>query len=395
MAHHSLGAGRWAAAAQFAEAAGDKSVKAFALDLANKQYKVALDALDRLSESNRDQSLTWCKVAGKLAFTSIFDPLCLGNDLSIFEAAVRVATELQDDNALAQSKYWLGYLQYGLGNLRTGMTTVKEAIEVARQSALPNLIAPFEATLGQILVASCKYDEGLALLSTALASRKLRPERAKGSVVTGSAYSLAISGFAYADRGQFDEAHQLFDEAIELLDGTTHPIGNSVRNFICVSYIWQGKWSDAERIALESKQIAENSRTLLQLASSSGLLHYIDWATGKDRACLDRFKETLVWMDEHQSSFYTSLYFGFLTHACAVEGQVGEARKYAMRVAIRRKEGETLGVAIACRAMASLSAAAGKPALARRWMARAEKSAVARKSPRDHLLNSLMLAKIT
>jgi tetratricopeptide (TPR) repeat protein len=390
LAHHSWGAQQWARAAYYAEMSGDKSTVAFAFDLAHTQYKNSLEALDRISEPSREQSLAWCKVAGKLALTSIFDPLCLGNDLSIFEAAVKKATELQDVAVLAQAKYWLGYLQYGLGKLRVSAITVRDAISIASQSSVPGLVAPFEATLGQVLVASSQYDEGLTLLDKALDARKRRPEQLRGISAMGVAYSLAIYGFALADRGQFAQAHQKFDEAIDLLAGTTHPVGNSVRNFICVSYIWQDKWAQAEAIAIESKKIAENSHTLLQLASSRGLLDYIRWSTQQDAGALERFKETLVWMDDHQSSFYTSLYFGFLAHACAQEGQIEQARRYAVRVALRRQEGETLGEATSCRAMAMVAMQQGKPALARRWLTRADSSANARQSERERRLNSAL-----
>lgn len=378
LAHHSSGAQQWSQAAHFAEISGDKSTAVFAFDLANTQYRSSLEALDRIAEPTREQSLIWCKVAGKLALTSIFDPLSLGNDLSIFETSVKKATDLQNMAVIAQAKYWLGYLQYGLGKLRISAITVRDAISIARQSSMPSLIGPFEATLGQILVASSQYDEGLALLDKALESRKHRPEQLKGSSAMGVAYSLAVYGFALADRGQFIEAHQKFDEAINILAGTTHPIGNSVRNFICVSYIWQEKWAAAEAIALESKKIAENSRTLLQLASSRGLLDYIYWATGKDAKALDRFKETLVWMDDHQCSFYTSLYFGFLAHACVKKEQFDEARQYAMRVILRRKEGEVIGETMAYHAMAELAKVRGKQDAAQRWFMRAEQSANAR-----------------
>lgn len=382
LAHHCRGAHQWIQAAHYAEISGDKSMAAFAFDLANAQYRAGLEALDRISEPSAEQSLVWCKLAGKLALASIFDPLSLGNDLRIFETAVKKASDLQDMAVLAQTKYWLGYLQYGLGKLRISAITIREAISIARLSAMPSLIGPFEATLGQVLVASSQYDEGLALLDKALEARKRRPEKLKGSSAMGVAYSLAIYGFALADRGQFVEAHEKFDEALDLLAGTSHPAGNSVRNFICVSYIWQEKWSEAEEIAIESKKIAEKSRTLLQLASSRGLLDYIYWATGKDRNGLERFKETLVWMDDHQCSFYTSLYFGFLAYACAQEGQIAQARRYAMRVVLRRKEGEALGIAMTCRAMAVIATHKGKHKLATIWSLRAEQSAKARKSDR-------------
>ena len=52
LAYHSRGAGRWESAAHYAERAGDKATAAFALDRAREQYLVAMDTLDRVSESH-------------------------------------------------------------------------------------------------------------------------------------------------------------------------------------------------------------------------------------------------------------------------------------------------------------------------------------------------------
>ena len=52
LAYHSRGAGHWESAAHYAERAGDKAMAAFALDRAREQYLVAMETLDRVSESH-------------------------------------------------------------------------------------------------------------------------------------------------------------------------------------------------------------------------------------------------------------------------------------------------------------------------------------------------------
>ena len=117
----------------------------------------------------------------------------------------------------------------------------------------------------------------------------------------GSADALACKGGVLADRGDFAAAHLCFSEAMELLDGSTHPVGNSVRNWIAIAYIWQSKWQDAERVATESIRIAENTRALLLLAISRGTAGYAAWdSIGAHDALADLIaRGYLVCMGEH------------------------------------------------------------------------------------------------
>ena len=123
LAYHSRGARHWESAAHYAERAGDKAMAAFALDRAREQYLVAMETLDHVSNRTREQSLRWCLLANKLGMASIFDPLALSDEVTIFEQAVARAHSLGDANALARAHYWLGYMCYGFGRFREARIT--------------------------------------------------------------------------------------------------------------------------------------------------------------------------------------------------------------------------------------------------------------------------------
>ena len=266
LAYHCRGAGHWDSAAYYAERAGDKAMAAFAPDRARTQYSIAIDALDRLPESGRDQQMRWCLLVNKLGMASIFDPLSLNSDITKFERAVELARELDDAATLARAKYWLGYMCYGFGRFREGTAHARDAVTVAREANAHRLAAQVEAVLGQILAASCHYDEAIALMDGALSTKQQRSRPTSG-IAIGSAYTLSCKASVLADRGDFDSAHACFDEATSLLNGSTHPVANSVRNWMAVSLIWQGRWQEAECHATEGARVAENMRSLLLLAA--------------------------------------------------------------------------------------------------------------------------------
>ena len=115
-----------------------------------------------------------------------------------------------------------------------------------------------------------EYESAIARIDQAITAKSQTGQRSpsRGRVAMGSAYALACKGGVLADRGQFDDAHACFREALDLLAGSTHPIGNSVRNWVAVAYNWQGRWNEAAAMAESSLEIAENTRALL-LASSA------------------------------------------------------------------------------------------------------------------------------
>jgi class 3 adenylate cyclase/tetratricopeptide (TPR) repeat protein len=386
LVHHSRGAGHWEQASAFAERAGDKATNAFALDRARIHYELAMAALDRMAPLTPDQTLRWCLLSNKLGMTCIFDPLALANDPATFERAVALARQVGDPGVLARATYWLAYICYGLGRFRESLRHAREALALARDSADGRLTVQIEATLGQVLAATCEYAEAIEWIDVAVDAKRQR-SRPRGGLAIGSAYALACKGGILADRGEFTDAHACFDEAIDLLDGSTHPVANSVRNWIAVAHNWQGNWADAKRIASDSVRIAENTRALLLLSAARSSSGYADWAHTRSAAGLKELNEAMRWMDERQGHFYTSIYYGWLVAACVAEDRRQEARAHAFKVLQRARKGEHLGEAVACRTLAWTASTSGDGAAGQRWMARAEKAADRRLSPREHALN--------
>lgn len=393
LAYHCRGAGNWEGAAHYAEQAGDKATAAYALDRARAQYQAAMDALDRAPERSREQSLRWCLLANKLGMTCIFDPLSLGDDLSLFERAVALARTLHDPNTLARAQYWLGYMCYGFGRFREGVTHARQALDGARASGDHRLAAQIEATLGQILTATCQYEEAIPLMDMAVSAKQHRSRRG-GSIAIGSAYTLACKGGALADRGDFKRAHACFDEAMELLDDSTHPVGNSVRNWVAISFIWQGRWEEAERVIRESARIAENTHALLLLVACRAVGGFARWSARGDPEGLLQLRDSVRWMEGRRGQFYTSLYYGWIVEACIAERDFDGARRHAMQVLLRAREGERLGEAVACRGMVAVAGSRGRFATAQRWLKRAEQSALLRGSAREAALNQVAAAQL-
>jgi tetratricopeptide (TPR) repeat protein len=386
LAYHCRGAGHWESAAHYAERAGDKAMAAFALDRARAQYQAAMDALDRVPQRTREQSLRWCLLANKLGMVCIFDPLSLSDDVTVFERAVALARSLDDANALARAQYWLGYMCYGFGRFREGEKHAQQAVALARELGDLRLAAQIEASLGQILAATCQYDQAITLLDAAVSAKQQR-SRPGGGIAIGSAYALSCKASVLADRGEFDNAHVCLGEAMTLLDESTHPVANSVRNWVAVSLVWQGRWQEAEGVAAESARIAENTHALLLLVVCRAAAGFARWARTGSVAGLQQLRDAVQWIEARRGRFYTSLYYGWVVEACAAEGDIDTARRYAARVLRRAREGERLGEAMTCRAMARVAAAHRDFAESQRWLLRAENSAKLRASPREAALN--------
>jgi tetratricopeptide (TPR) repeat protein len=393
LAHHSRGAGHWENAAHYAERAGDKAMAAFAFDRARAQYLVAMETLDRVPNRTREQSLRWCLLANKLGMVSIFDPLSLSDDVTIFERAVALARTLGDPSAITRAHYWLGYMCYSFGRFREGEYHARQALTLARESGDLRLAAQIEASLGQILVATCQYDQAITLLDNAVSAKQQR-SRPGGGIAIGSAYALSCKASVLADRGEFDGAQVCLGEAMALLGESTHPVANSVRNWAAVSLVWQGRWEEAERVAAESARIAENTQALLLLVVCRAAAGFARWARTGNPAGLQQLRDAVQWIEARGGQFYTSLFYGWLVEVCAAEGDIVSARRYAARVLRRTREGERLGEAVASRAMARVAVARDDFAASQRWLRRAEKSAELRGSPREAALNQTLRGEI-
>jgi class 3 adenylate cyclase/tetratricopeptide (TPR) repeat protein len=387
-AYHLSAAGQHGPAAGFAESAGDKAMTANALDRAREQYTSALRDLDALPSLSTNDQTRWCRVAQKLGMACVFDPISIPDRERLLERAVTLALQLEDGNIQARAEYWLGYSRYAVGRAKSGLPHCQRALRLAEASGDVRLAAQVRATLGQALTAVCRYDEALPLLEEAIVTKR-RAAAPGGSTAIGSAFALASKGLLLTDRGAFIEARTCFAEARSLLGASAHPVASSVCGLMGIALLWQGAWDEAIAVAEEGARVAEDSRSRQLLAMGRSIAGYARWVSTGDSAGAYAVHEALRWIETRAGRFMISLLYGWQLEAAAAQGDEKSARRLAARLLLRARDGDHIGEAMGCRAMARLAASRGSPVEADAWLARAERAAAMRGSPHEAANNLL------
>ncbi len=393
LAYHYDAAGQSDKAAHYAEAAGDKALAAMALDRARGHYLTALRALDALPQLTAPLKLRWCGIAQRLGQTCVFDPIDMGEGFGQFGRATQLARETGDPDAIARAEYWLAYVNYGRGRPREAVRHAEQALVHAQACGDAKLVAQVEATLGQSLASAGLYERALPLLTRAVESKRAQSRPGSGTAI-GSAYTLGRTGYTLADLGRFDEAHEAFAESLRLLGDKDHSVGASVRELMCVAYLWQGRWAEAREIGFAGAELALRCRSRYLTAMGRALGACGGWALHGDPASLQLLREATQWIEERGGAVSTSLNHGWLVEATASLGLEAEARRHAAQLMRRVRAADRHGEAMGCRALARLAAARGDRTRAMQYLQQADASAALRQSPREQTVNDLARGEV-
>lgn len=389
LAYHYGAGGDAAATAHYAELAADKAVTVSALDRAQAQYRAALAALDQLPETN-ETYVRWGRIAQKFGRAGVFDPS--RDQLPIFEHAVEMAVLRRDQAALVWAEYWLGYINYALGEPIAAIFHCERALDAALGIDDGRLVAQIRAALGQTMQASCDYASALPLLDEAIEVK--RRSRTGDGPLIGIAYSLSCKAFALGDMGRFAEAHAYFEEAMAAIGGSRRELEASVldqRSAVC---LWHGRMEDALRYAEEAERIGERIRSLYDFAMSRALAGYARWKMERAPAAVQMIVEATSWLEESGRNQCISLAYGWLAEAMVDSGRIEDARRYAARALVRARRHDRMGEAMALRAMARAAAQEERHQAVGRYLARALQSARNRGSPHEVAVTQLCEAEL-
>jgi tetratricopeptide (TPR) repeat protein len=405
LARQAEGAGWPGLAAAHAERAGDRAMAAVSFDLARRHYTAAVRLLEAEATAGQAQApgqphtlepfaepttalrTHWARCAAKLGMACVFDPLALADGVGLFERALANALALGDAAVLARARYWLAYILYAKGRAPAAASQARAALEGAEQLGDRRLAAQVRATLGQILASACRYDEALPLLDEALQGKRQQSQPGSG-VAIGSAYTLAVKGGVLGDLGRFDEAAACFDAALALLGDSAHPVGASLRGWMGVVLLWQGRPAEALAVAEAGALIAERARVRQLLALNRALAGYARFRLGGGEAAYLQAREATTWTLEHKGEFYTSLNHGWLVEMAVALGREDDLRGHAARLFRRARAHDLLGMAQGCRALARHAAHHARPAAAARYLALAERAAWQRQAVHERQANT-------
>ena len=389
LAYHYRAAGNVAEAARFAELAGDKALAASALDRAQAQYRAAIESLDQL-ETSAATYARWRSIAKRLASVCLYDPA--REQLAVFARAVALAVARDDASAAADAEYWLGYINYALGESRIAIRHFESALGKAEAKGEASLVAQLRATLGQARAGACDYPAALVHFDAALQLKREHRSSSKPSV--GSAYTLACKAAVLGDLGRFDDAAECFAQALESLHGVHHAVEGSVVCLQSSVLLWQGRWEEARTAAAAAEKLAGHVKSLYFLAMSRSLGGYADWILKGDASAIQAIADATAWLDSRDRGLFISLNHGWLAEALAARGDVAGLRRHTGRALRRSRKADRLGEAMAWRAMARIAAAGKVQRPVAACLAGAMRAAEARGSPHEVAVNQLCAAEL-
>jgi class 3 adenylate cyclase/tetratricopeptide (TPR) repeat protein len=388
LAYHYGACGQVVEAAQYAEAAGDKAAAASALDRAQIQYGAALSALD--PDSSLENYERWLSIAQRLALACVFDPS--RDQLEVLQRAVVLATARQDQRALARAEYWVGNINYALGDLAYATSRLETALAHATVVGDEPLAVHIQAVLGQACAAAAEYDKSLVLLDEAISIK--RQFRKSGRPAVALAYSLACKASVLGDRGLFEQAHACFEEALDAVQNSGHEVESSVLCLQSAVSLWQGRWEDARASAAKGQHVAERVKSLYLYAQSLSLGGYASWMTQRSQKSLQAIVDATSWLEKRNRGLFVSLNHGWLADGLVESEQWQQARHHAARAVLRSRQHDRLGEAMAYRAMARASAAGHNRKSAQVYLALAMKNALARGARHEIAVTHLCDAEI-
>ena len=383
LAYHYAGCADHLEASRYAELAGDRAMASAALDLARQQYAAALASLDQL-EPTPERRRRWLAISTRRAFAGIFSPA--PEQLEMLGQAAEYARELGDLDALGHARLWLGFVNVCMGEHKESIDQYQQGLRVAEEAGNAKLIAQFRANLGQSLAAACEYTEALALLDESIETKKrLQVGKRSGVAPTGSAFAIACKACVMGELGEFAQAHDLIDQALEAMRGSGNPVLGSIHGFHAIILLWQGRWEDCLETANRVRATGERINVPYLFGRRRSEAAYARFMLTGERDALEVLQQTSDWLDERRMRLYISLNYGCLTDAMTRVSEIDLARHYGQRALERAAQHDLVGEGMACRALARLAARespAGEPS-ADRYLGMAMESARARNSKRE------------
>jgi class 3 adenylate cyclase/tetratricopeptide (TPR) repeat protein len=388
LAYHYGACRQVAEAAQYAEAAGDKAAAASALDRAQIQYGAALTALD--PDASPENYGRWMSIVQRLALACVFDPS--RKQLEFLRRAVVLATAHEDQRALARAEYWVGYINYALGELAYATRHLETALVRATAVGDEPLAAQIRAVLGQACAAAGEYDKSLVLLDEAITIK--RQFRKPGRLPVALAFSLACKASVLGDRGLFEQAHACFEESLAAVQNSGHEVESSIFCLQSAVNLWQGRWEAARASAIKGQQVAERVKSLYLYAQSLSLGGYASWMLQRSQKSLQAIVDATSWLENRNRGLFVSLNHGWLADSLVECERWQQARRHAARALLRSRKHDRLGEAMSYRAMARASASGHARKPPELYLALAMKNALARGARHEIAVTLLCDAEI-
>ncbi|WP_309622761.1 adenylate/guanylate cyclase domain-containing protein [Novosphingobium sp.] len=386
LAWHHAACGSAEKAIGYAIKAGDLAMTAGALDRAQAQYRLGLEQLGvggGGSELHRS-------LIGRFGRASVVDPA--HEQLPVLEAAAAIARAAGDEEGLLLAEYWLGSINYGLGNAAASIHHLEAARAMLDAAARPGFTAQLLGNLGQSHAIASNYAQAKALLSQSIAAKEAAS--AGREPATGLAYAYASRAYVEAVQGHFSEAHLGFAAAMAALKGTFHPLIASIQSLRALGLICEHEFEASLPFIREAIEVSLLTRARYLTMSCRAVEDYALWVLSRDQRHVEALSSRIAWLTGSASRQRLSNYHGWLAEMAAETGETQRALDHYEAACRRADEGDRLGEGTACRAIARLAVQGRTPFEPRHYLDRAYASARLREAPREQFETDLCAADV-
>ncbi|HSP78497.1 MAG TPA: AAA family ATPase, partial [Myxococcaceae bacterium] len=308
LAHHYGRGERHEKAALYAEKAADRAARSYALEEARQQYGRALESLARLEQTPEllrrrvDMAIKWAEVA-------LYKPMA--RQLAVLEECHEVARRIGYAKGAARCGYWMGWIQYALGNQAEAVWHFERVLPGARAIGDERLVAQLQLNIGQSYAAATEYERALEYLY-----KGLSPRGTSASQGTGRAYALGYLGMLYGDQGHFERAYPYLREGLAI----TRTLGRrslegSVLTQLGIVQLFQGDWAAVLETARKLRAEAERMGAPFIIAMCRTLEGYARFHLSGGREPLALLREAVRWLEENDTGLILSLNYACLAEA--------------------------------------------------------------------------------
>jgi class 3 adenylate cyclase/tetratricopeptide (TPR) repeat protein len=326
--------------------AGDRAARVYANAEATTHYQQALEAARGLPASPEAQR--WeIEAVLKLAAvgTTRQD---IKRDRTNLQAAHTLAERLGDESCLARVLYWVGRIEYVLGNPQAGIEYAERSLTIAERVGDDALTAPPVNLLGRLY-----WQQGALTRAIGLLERSTEQMLRLGNL-NDAATTAGFAGIALADAGEFDRAVMRADQGVQLAKEIQNPFAQGAAHYFrghvrCD----RGEWASAIDDLQEARRIAEPVGDRFRVYTAKvyeGRAHTMLGDLDRGRVVLE---ECIATAEQIGTKLFLSRPTAFLAECLLALGEVESASIVAHEgVRLAEEAGERHGNALARRALA-------------------------------------------
>jgi tetratricopeptide (TPR) repeat protein len=331
---------------RYALMAGDRAVRVCANVEAGAHYEQALAAARALPPSPDAQGKEIDAII-KLAGVGATRQDILRNRENL--AAGRALAEQLDDHVrLARVLYWVGRIEYVVGNTRAAIEYAEKSLKIAESLADDALTAPPVNLLGRLYWQQGSLPQAITLLERSI-EQMLRLANLNDAATTAG-----FAGMALADAGEFARAVPRADQGVQLATEIRNPFALAAAHYFRGAVRSdRGEWAAALEDFADGRRIAEEVGDRFRVYALKVYEGRALTKAGDPRRGRAVLEECIAIAEQLGTTLFLSRPKAFLAECLIVLGEVEAANRVAQEgVRLAEESGERHGNALAHRALA-------------------------------------------